>query len=80
MIGTIALSRSGVEFGSVDGEPADILTLLLCTPHKPGDFLLAGQVPSRHLADGRFCSRLRQSHRREQVIDLLEEANRGVEA
>ena len=79
VIGTIALSRSGVDFGSVDGEPADILTLLLGTPHKPGDFLLAGQVISRHLADERFCSRLRQAWTQEQVIALLEEADRGVE-
>ena len=62
----------------MDGEPVDILTLLLCTPHKPGDFLLAGQILSRHLADERFCSRLRQARTREQVIALLEEADRGI--
>src|SRR5271157_3049781 len=75
VISTIALSRCGVEFGAVDGEPAEILTLLLCTPRKPGDFLLAGQIISRHLADENFCSRLRQARTREQVIALLEEAD-----
>jgi PTS system nitrogen regulatory IIA component len=74
VIGTIALSRSGVDFDSMDGESADILTLLLCTPHKPADFLMAGQILSRHLADERFCNRLRQARTPEQVITLMEEA------
>jgi mannitol/fructose-specific phosphotransferase system IIA component (Ntr-type) len=72
VIGTIALSRSGVDFGSVDGKPADILTLLLGVPHQPADFLQAGQILSRLLADERFCGRLRQTETREQVISLLD--------
>ena len=78
VIGTIALSRSGVDFGAIDGEPVDILTLLLGAPRTPGDFLLAGRILSQHLADERFCSRLRQARTREQVIAVLEEADRGI--
>lgn len=79
VIGTVALSRSGVDFGAMDGKPVDILTLLVGAPHKPADFLLAGQILSRHLADGSFCNRLRQAWTREQVVALLEEADRDVE-
>jgi mannitol/fructose-specific phosphotransferase system IIA component (Ntr-type) len=80
VIGTIALSGSGVEFDAMDGQPADILTLLLGAPHKPRDFLLAGRILSRHLADEPFCSRLRHARTRDQVIALLEEVDREVEA
>jgi nitrogen PTS system EIIA component len=79
VIGTIAVSRSEVDFGAMDGESVDILTLLLCTPRKPEDFLLAGQIISRHLADERFCSRLRRARTREQVIALLDGADHGIE-
>jgi mannitol/fructose-specific phosphotransferase system IIA component (Ntr-type) len=71
VIGTIALARPGVDFASMDGEPADILTFLLGAPQQPGDFLAAGVVLSRHLADEGFCNRLRQARTREQVIALL---------
>jgi mannitol/fructose-specific phosphotransferase system IIA component (Ntr-type) len=79
VIGTLALSRSGVDFDAIDSEPVDILTLLLGPPHKPADFLLAGEILSRHLADGHFCSRLRQARTRQRVIALLEEVDRNVE-
>jgi mannitol/fructose-specific phosphotransferase system IIA component (Ntr-type) len=79
VIGTIALSGSGVDFEAMDGEPADILTLLLGAPHQPRDFLQAAYLLSRHLADEHFCSSLRQARRRERVIALLEEVDRDVE-
>jgi mannitol/fructose-specific phosphotransferase system IIA component (Ntr-type) len=80
VIGAIALSRSGVDFDAMDGEPADILTLLLGAPQKPREFLQAGQVLSRHLADDQFCSSLRQARTRERVIAVLQDVDRDVEA
>jgi PTS system nitrogen regulatory IIA component len=79
VIGTIALSRSGVDFDTMDGEPADILTLLLGPPHRPRDFLEAGRLLSRYLADEESCSRLRQARTPEQVIALVEGVDRDVE-
>jgi mannitol/fructose-specific phosphotransferase system IIA component (Ntr-type) len=73
VIGTIALSRSGVDFDAMDGEPADILILLLGAPHKPGEFLQAARLLAQHLADEQFCSRLRKARTRERVIALLEQ-------
>lgn len=78
VIGTIALPRSGVDFGAIDGEPADLLTLLLAAPQAPGPFLLAGRVLSRHLADESFCARLRRARTRGQVIAILDEADREI--
>ena len=78
LIGTVALSRNGVDFAALDGEPVDILFLLISPPNQPGDHLRALENISRHLKDERFVSFLRQAKTREHVIDLLEEADQGT--
>jgi len=78
LIGTVALSRKGVDFAALDGEPVDIFFLLISPPNQPGDHLRALENISRHLKDERFVSFLRQAQSREQVIDLLDEADQGT--
>ena len=39
LIGTVALSRRGVDFAALDGEPVDIFFLLISPPNQPGDHL-----------------------------------------
>jgi mannitol/fructose-specific phosphotransferase system IIA component (Ntr-type) len=78
LVGTVALSRNGVDFAALDGEPVDILFLLVSPPNQPGDHLRALENISRHLKDERFVSFLRQARTREQVVELLEEADRGA--
>ena len=77
LIGTVALSRRGVDFAALDGEPVDIFFLLISPPNQPGDHLRALENISRHLKDERFVSFLRQAKTRETVIELLEEADQG---
>jgi mannitol/fructose-specific phosphotransferase system IIA component (Ntr-type) len=78
LVGTVALSRRGVDFAALDGEPVDILFLLISPPNQPGDHLRALENISRHLKDERFVSFLRQARTREQVVELLEEADQGA--
>jgi mannitol/fructose-specific phosphotransferase system IIA component (Ntr-type) len=78
LLGTVALSRKGVEFAALDGEPVDILFLLVSPPNQPGDHLRALENISRHLKDDRFVSFLRQAKSREQVTEVLEEADQGA--
>ena len=78
LVGTVALSRHGVDFTALDGEPVDILFLLISPPNQPGDHLRALENISRHLKDERFVSFLRQAKTREHVVDLLEEADQGA--
>ena len=78
LIGTVALSRRGVDFAALDGEPVDIFFLLISPPNQPGDHLRALENISRHLKDERFVSFLRQAKTRENVIDLLDEADQGA--
>ena len=78
LVGTVALSRRGVDFAALDGDPVDIFFLLISPPNQPGDHLRALENISRHLKDERFVSFLRQAKTREQVIELLDEADQGA--
>ena len=78
LIGTVALSRKGVDFAALDGEPVNIFFLLISPPNQPGDHLRALENISRHLKNERFVSFLRPAKTREQVIELLEEADHGT--
>jgi len=72
---TIAQTKGGVEFASLDGEKVHILFLLVSPPDRPGDHLRALENISRHLRNNNFCNFLRQSNSSQAVIDLLEEAD-----
>ena len=61
LIGTVALSQKGVDFAALDGEPVDILFLLVSPPNQPGDHLRALENISRHLKDEKFVNFLRQA-------------------
>jgi mannitol/fructose-specific phosphotransferase system IIA component (Ntr-type) len=78
LIGTVALSKTGVEFAALDGDPVDIFFLLVSPPNQPGDHLRALENISRHLKDERFVSFLRQAKTRETVVDLLNEADQSA--
>lgn len=75
LVATIALSKSGVDFASLDGEDVFILFLLVSPPDRPGDHLRGLENISRHLRDQTFCSFLRQSSTQKDIIDLLDEAD-----
>src|SRR3954469_9642394 len=78
LVGTVALSRHGVDFAALDGEPVNILFLLVSPPNQPGDHLRALENISRHLKDERFVNFLRQAKSREAIVELLEEADQGT--
>jgi len=75
LVATIALSKPGVEFASLDGEDVHILFLLVSPPDRPGDHLRALENISRHLRSDNFCNFLKQASSAEAVIELLKEAD-----
>ncbi|MFT4555597.1 MAG: PTS system nitrogen regulatory IIA component [Planctomycetaceae bacterium] len=75
LVATVALSKTGVDFASLDGEDVFILFLLVSPPDRPGDHLRGLENISRHLRDQTFCSFLRQSSTKKDIIDLLDEAD-----
>ena len=77
LIGNVALSRSGIDFCSLDGEPVHVLFLLVSPSDRPGDHLRALETISRHLRSDTFCRFLRQSTTREQILDVLDDADQN---
>jgi len=75
LVATVALSKNGVDFASLDGEDVFILFLLISPPDRPGDHLRGLENISRHLRDQTFCSFLRQSNTKKDIVDLLDEAD-----
>ncbi len=75
LIATVAIAPDGVDFASLDGEDVYILFLLVSPPERPGDHLRGLENISRHLRNHNFCNFLRQSSTKEQVVELLAEAD-----
>src|SRR5580693_4144312 len=75
LIGTVALSRSGVVFDSLDGEPVYVFVLLISPQDRPGDHLRALENVSRCLRDDAFVRSLRSCKTREEVWALLDKAD-----
>jgi mannitol/fructose-specific phosphotransferase system IIA component (Ntr-type) len=77
LIGTVALSKGGVAFDSVDGEPVYIFVLLISPQDKPGDHLRALENISRSLRDDGFVRKLRQSAGRDTIWSVLDQGDRA---
>lgn len=75
LVATIAVSKEGVDFASLDGENVYILFLLVSPPERPGDHLRALEKMSRHLRNDSFCRFLRQSNTPDAIMELLDEAD-----
>jgi PTS system fructose-specific IIA component/PTS system nitrogen regulatory IIA component len=75
LVGTVAVSREGIDFESLDGEPVQLFFLLVSPPDRPGDHLRALENISRQLRDDSFCATLKQAHAVADIQHLLEEAD-----
>ena len=75
LIGTVGVSREGVDFASLDGEKVQLFFLLVSPPDRPGDHLRALENISRQLRDDTFCRFLKQSKTDEDICQLLVEAD-----
>jgi nitrogen PTS system EIIA component len=75
LIAAIAVSKEGVDFSSLDGEPVFVMFLLVSPPDRPGDHLRGLENISRHLRNDKFCKFLRASKSAQDIWDLLREAD-----
>jgi mannitol/fructose-specific phosphotransferase system IIA component (Ntr-type) len=76
LIGTVAVSRGGVAFDSLDGDPVHVFVLLVSPQDRPGDHLRALENVSRSLREDGFVRALREATTRERIWELLEEADK----
>lgn len=74
LIGTMAVSKHGIPFDSVDGEPVHVLVLLVSPNDQPGNHLRALENVARSMRDESFVGALRQVTSREEIWALIEEA------
>lgn len=79
LVATVAISRDGVDFASLDGEDVFIFFLLVSPPDRPGDHLRGLENISRHLRSQDFCNFLKQSGTTKDIWDLLAEADSSDE-
>ena len=77
LIGTVAVSRNGVTFESLDGEPVFVFVMLISPKDRPGDHLRALENVSRNLRDDSFVRSLRQATARDAIWGLMEDQERG---
>lgn len=75
LTGTVALSKKGIAFDSLDGEPVHVFVLLISPQDRPGDHLRALENVSRSLRDDNFVRSLRAASTREEIIALLDRAD-----
>lgn len=74
-VGTVAISRGGVDFDSLDTAPVHLFFALVSPPDKSADHLAALGYVSRQLKNDLFCKLLRESKTAEDVWQILEEAD-----
>jgi mannitol/fructose-specific phosphotransferase system IIA component (Ntr-type) len=74
LIGSLALSRAGVPFDSIDGEPVYVFVLLVSPQDRPGDHLRALENVVRTMKDETFVKNLRQAATRADIWHLLDDA------
>ena len=75
LIAAIGVSKNGVDFASLDGDPVYVMFLLVSPPDRPGDHLRGLENISRHLRNDKFCRFLRQSKTVQDIWELLQEAD-----
>lgn len=71
LLGTVAVSRAGVGFDSLDGEPVKVFFLLVSPQDRTGDHLRALENISRSLKDDGLVRALGQAATREAIWELL---------
>jgi PTS system fructose-specific IIA component/PTS system nitrogen regulatory IIA component len=77
LIGTLAISRDGLPFESLDGEPVYVFFLLVSPQERPGDHLRALEAVVRTMRVEDFVRRLRACQTRDEIWALLESAAPG---
>ena len=74
-VGTVGVSHQGVDFQSLDGEPVQLLFMLISPPDQPSEHLRALENISKQLQDETFCRFLKQSKTPDDIKQILEEAD-----
>ena len=75
LVGLVGLSRSGVDFGAIDGEPVYVFFLLLSDREHSAEHLQGLERIATVLRDEHFPRFLKRARNRAEIADLLAEAD-----
>lgn len=75
LLGTLAISRAGLPFQSIDGDPVHVMVLLVSPPDRPGDHLRALENVVKTMQDDSFVKLLKSAPTKDDLWRLL---NGGV--
>ena len=75
LVVTFGRSKKGVDFDSLDGAPVFLVFLLLSSKEASGQHLEALAYITKLLRDELFCRFLREAKNREEIAELLKEAD-----
>jgi nitrogen PTS system EIIA component len=71
LVGTLGVSKGGVPFESIDGEPVHVMVLLISPPDRPGDHLRALENVVHTMRDEALVKALRAADTADQIWGLL---------
>lgn len=74
-VGTIGRSAEGIDFSALDSKPVYSVILLLSSPDNPDEHLQAMEAIFKHVQRDMFRKFLRQSQTREDIVELIQEAD-----
>ena len=77
---TIGRSKDGIDFNALDQAPVYTVVLLLSPPNEPEQHLQAMETIFRHLQRDNFRRFMRQANAKEEIIDLVQEADSMLNA
>lgn len=78
LVGTVGVSASGVPFESIDGEPVNVIVLLISPPDRPGDHLRALENVVHTMRDEALVGGLKAAATKDDVWKLLDGAGAGT--
>jgi PTS system fructose-specific IIA component/PTS system nitrogen regulatory IIA component len=74
-VGTVGVSRKGLDFHALDSESVHIFFLLVSPPERSADHLSVLEYCSRQLRQDLFCKLLRQAQTAKEIWQILEEVD-----
>jgi PTS system nitrogen regulatory IIA component len=74
LMGTVALSKAGIPFDSIDGQNVHVIVLLVSPQDQPGNHLRALESVVRKMRNPQFVEDLRKSQSQEDVWKVIVES------
>lgn len=73
LIGTVAISKAGVAFDSIDRQAVHVFVILISPKDQPGEHLRALENVVRRMRDDNFVRALQSAKTSQQIWELLED-------